>query len=86
MPVQIVKFDRYMTNSYFNSMKAKYIMDASIHMIQGMNLHIVSEGIETKEQFDTVVELGIDYVQGYYFSKPIPTEEFLDFIKEHNKN
>ena len=45
-------------------------------------IEIVSEGIETKEHFDTACELGIDYIQGYYFSKPLPKEQFITFIKE----
>lgn len=81
MPVQIVKFDRTMINSYFENGKAKYVMDAAMHMIQGMELEIVAEGIETKEQYDTMRTLDISYIQGYYFSKPIPEQEFLKFIK-----
>jgi len=81
MPVEIVKFDRTMINSYFENGKAKYVMDAAMHMIQGMELEIVAEGIETKEQYDTMRELDISYIQGYYFSRPIPEQEFLNFIK-----
>lgn len=80
MPVSIVKFDKDMTSAYFENGKAKYVMDAAMHMIQGMNLEIVSEGIETREQFETMRELGISYIQGYYFSKPLPEEEFLEFL------
>ena len=50
MPVDIVKFDRSMTLSYFENAKAKYVMDAAMTMIKGMNLEIVSEGIENAEQ------------------------------------
>ena len=80
MPVDIVKFDRDMIQSYFHSEKAKYVMDAAMHMIQGMQLQIVSEGIETKEQYRVMEKLGISYIQGYYFSKPLPEREFLEFI------
>ena len=80
MPVDIVKFDKDMTNAYFENGKAKYVMDAAMHMIHGMNLEIVSEGIETEKQFRTMEELGINYIQGYYFSKPLPEDEFLTFL------
>lgn len=85
MPVDIVKFDKGMTNAYFENGKAKYIMDAATNMIQGMDLKIVSEGIETEEQFKTMSDLGINYIQGYYFSKPLPEKEFLDFIRKVDK-
>lgn len=85
MPVQIVKFDRTMINSYFENGKAKYVMDAAMHMIHGMHLEIVAEGIETKEQFEIMKSLGISYIQGYYFSRPIPEQAFLEFIREHKE-
>lgn len=84
MPVDIVKFDRSMIVSYFDNGKAKYVMDAAMHMIHGMELQIVSEGIETKEQLDTMEELGISYIQGYYFSKPVSSDAFLSFLEEKN--
>jgi EAL domain-containing protein (putative c-di-GMP-specific phosphodiesterase class I) len=84
MPVHIVKFDRSMTVAYFENGKAKYVMDAAMHMIQGMKLKIVSEGIESKEQLETMQELGINYIQGYYFSKPIPAVAFLEFLQKEN--
>ncbi len=84
MPVDIVKFDKDMTTAYFESPKAKYVMDNAISMIHGMNLEIVSEGIETKEQYHTMKELGISYIQGYYFSKPLAEDDFWNFICERN--
>jgi len=84
MPVNIVKFDRNMISAYFENGKAKYVMDAAMHMIHGMELQIVSEGIETKEQFDTMKELGINYIQGYYFSKPLEESAFLAFLSKEN--
>lgn len=80
MPVDIVKFDRDMINAYFENGKAKYVMDAAMHMVHGMNLEIVSEGIETREQYQVMKELGISYIQGYYFSRPLSEKQFLEFI------
>ena len=80
MPVDIVKFDRGMTLSYFENAKAKYVMDAAMMMIKGMDLQIVSEGIENKEQLEIMEALGIQYIQGYYFSKPLPKGKFLEII------
>lgn len=82
MPVDIVKFDREMSNAYFNNNKARHVMDAAIQMIHGMELEIVSEGIETAEQYSTMEDLGINYVQGYYFSKPLPKEQFIEFLQK----
>ncbi len=83
MPVDIVKFDRVLVREYFVNEKAKFVMDSAIDMIRKMKLKIVAEGIEEEEQLKTMAELGVDYIQGYYFSKPLPEEEFLRFLKEH---
>ena len=63
---------------------AKILLENMIGMILKMGRQIVVEGIETKEQFDYLESLGINYAQGYYFSKPIPEAEFLKFIEEKN--
>ena len=81
MPVNIVKFDREMSQAFFQDEKAKYVMNAAMQMIHGMKLKIVSEGIETKEQYLAMEELSIDYIQGYYFSKPLPEAAFLAFLQ-----
>ena len=84
MPVQIVKFDKEMTQAYFSSGKAKYVMDAAMHMIHGMGLEIVAEGVETEEQYRKMEEIKINYIQGFYFSKPLPEDEFIAYLTKAN--
>lgn len=84
MPIDIVKFDSGMTSAYFENGKGKPVMDAAMGMIQKLELEIVSEGIEEQEQFKKLDELGIDYIQGYYFSRPKKDSEFVRFIKDNN--
>ena len=55
-----------------------------ISMILKMGRKIVVEGIETKEQYEYLETLGITYAQGYYFSKPIPEKEFLEFMEQNS--
>jgi EAL domain-containing protein (putative c-di-GMP-specific phosphodiesterase class I) len=82
MPVEIVKFDRYMTKAYFEKSRGKVVMETTTDMILKLGLKIVSEGVETAEQLETVKSLGVQYIQGYYFSRPLPQEAFLGFIRE----
>ncbi|MBR2107240.1 MAG: EAL domain-containing protein, partial [Treponema sp.] len=42
-------------------------------------------GVETREQFEYLKELGVTYIQGYYFSKPLNSEQYLSFIYKNNK-
>ena len=80
MPVKIIKFDKVMTDEYFSGSKAKFVMDYSIRMFKAMDLKVVSEGVETKNQLKALAMLGVDYIQGFYFSKPIPEDEFITFV------
>ena len=44
-------------------------------------MRIVAEGVETKEMLDALAALGCDYIQGYYFSRPVPPKEFLKCLE-----
>ncbi|SDW72645.1 EAL domain, c-di-GMP-specific phosphodiesterase class I (or its enzymatically inactive variant) [Lachnospiraceae bacterium KHCPX20] len=85
MPASIVKFDRSFTLGYFYNEKTRFLMNGVIKMIRDMGLSIVSEGVETREQYDTMTGLGVNYIQGYFFSRPIPEREFLAFIKKYSE-
>ena len=77
MPVSIVKLDYDMSKAFFQSEKARHVVRAVVNMVHGMKLKLVAEGIETKEEAQSMYEEGIDYIQGYYYSKPLPIQEFL---------
>ena len=84
MPYSIIKLDKSLIWPYFEgNQKLQVVLLSSISMIKNLGTQIVAEGVETKEQLDTLTELGVDYIQGYYFSKPISEQMFLTFIKQH---
>jgi EAL domain-containing protein (putative c-di-GMP-specific phosphodiesterase class I) len=84
MPVEIVKFDRDMTKAYFEKSKGKLVMETATTMILDMGLKIVSEGVETVKQLEAMKKLGVQYIQGFYFSRPLPQDEFIKFVRERN--
>ena len=49
-----------------------------------MNMRILVEGVETLESFKEFETVGVDYIQGYYFSKPLPMEKFVSEVKRVN--
>lgn len=83
LPLHIVKLDRTFTNTKGNPALLT-ILENTIEMIQNMGMKIVVEGVETKEMLDQFDSYNCDYIQGYYFSKPLPKEEFIQYI--HNNN
>lgn len=85
LPLKLVKLDKTFTNLKENP-KMIIVLENTIRMIKEMDLEIVVEGVETRELVDHFCELGCDYIQGFYFSKPIPREEFVRFIGESTDN
>lgn len=85
MPVAIMKLDMNMTQAYFKDLKAKFVVQAIIKLAHELDLFVVAEGVETKEQLEEMTALNVDYIQGYYFSKPLPAEEYLQFLSAHRK-
>ncbi len=79
----IVKIDKSILWEAEKSGQGMVVLESSIQMIQRMGQKILVEGVETKEQWDLLRRLGVDYLQGYYFSKPLPKEEFIRFIREY---
>lgn len=58
------------------------ILNSCIDMILRLGAHIVAEGVETKEQADLLIEKGVNYLQGYYFCRPVPEADFVKAVKE----
>ena len=84
MPVEIVKFDRSMVNSYFENKIASFVMNSAINMVKGLGHKIVFEGIQEQEQIELIKDLDVDYIQGYFYSRPINKEDFINFIRTNN--
>ena len=84
MPISTVKVDKSLTDAYFKSEKANAILKAVINMTHSIDIRMVAEGVETQEQLDEMTALGIDFIQGYYFAKPLCEREFLAFLQKNN--
>ena len=83
MPFAIVKLDKEFTEMDDNDKMLKVVKN-TISMVKDMDMKIVVEGIETRESFEEFADLGVDYIQGYYFSKPLPLKKFLAEVESVN--
>lgn len=83
-PFQIVKIDRDVLWNAMENEHAMMALCASINMIKDMNMKIVVEGVESFEVAKRLKKMGCDFLQGYYFSKPMPEELFLNYLKQNN--
>lgn len=83
LPLKIVKIDKSLVDN-MNTVSGKSIMNNTVRMMKDINKELVIEGVETKEDFDALRQMGCDFIQGFYFSKPLPAREFIEFLKENN--
>lgn len=82
LPLKIVKLDKTFVNNQNSKMWT--ILQNTVRMIKELNMEIVVEGIETEEMVKKFSDLKCDFIQGYFFSKPIPQREFVEFIDRWN--
>ena len=80
MPVKIIKLDKSFVDDQHNP-KMRVVLKNTVAMLKDINMEIVVEGIETQEMLDFFTELQCDFIQGYFFSKPLPKPEFISFLK-----
>ena len=82
-PFDVLKIDRSFINGITENKSDSDLVKATIAMSHSLGLTVVAEGVETKEQLALLHELRCDFVQGYYFSKPVPAKQLLDFSADH---
>ena len=75
----IIKFDKTFLAS---NETAEKILESMASLLNNLKISIVIEGVETKEQYEHMKELGIQYIQGYYFSKPLNEQAYIKFINK----
>ena len=83
VPIDVIKFDQ----NFLRSEKAKKgqfkMINTLIELGKQLNKITLFEGVETEEQRDMLKNLKCDKVQGYFYSKPLPEKEFIEYIKNH---
>ncbi len=85
VPVDLLKLDMKFVAESANIARGGSILSSVIHMAHGINLPVLAEGIETRQQADYLKTINCLYMQGYLFSKPICAESFEKLIAERGK-
>lgn len=81
LPFQIIKLDKLMVWDAFENERAGITLKFTVGMLKELKVRIVAEGVETQEQQMHLTGIGCDYLQGWYYSKAIPGEEFAQLIQ-----
>lgn len=83
-PVDIIKLDKSIVWSAFQDRDNFVTLRNLVSMFHDVRRKIVAEGVESEEQMAALTEVGCDFLQGYYYSKPVCEEEFLAFVAKFN--
>ena len=81
-PVNFIKIDKSFVNDVDVQERARALVAVLINMAKVLDVQVVAEGVETAGQLAVLQELGCDFIQGYYFSKPLKLEEFVKFLQQ----
>jgi EAL domain-containing protein (putative c-di-GMP-specific phosphodiesterase class I)/GGDEF domain-containing protein len=84
LPFQELKVDRQFVENVNDDKKRKTIAEATVKMAKGLGLEVVAEGINSQADEDTLRSFGCDIGQGYYYAKPMPIEDYLDWLALQN--
>lgn len=81
LPIDVLKIDMKFLDSFETSQKSTIILETVIRMAKWMKLRVVAEGVEHRKEWDYLKSVECDLVQGFYFYKPMPEDDFLMLLK-----
>ncbi|MBQ7164549.1 MAG: EAL domain-containing protein [Clostridia bacterium] len=83
LPIDIVKIDKSILWKAMDNENSKTILIHTLKMVHDLGMKTVAEGVETQAMVDLLSSAGCDYYQGFLFSRPLPADEYLQFLKNH---
>ncbi len=82
LPIDALKLDMSFIRNAFNQRRDTRMLEVILDIAEYLSVPVIAEGVETEEQLNALKTMGCDMVQGYYFSRPVPAEEYERFVKE----
>ena len=86
LPLDIIKLDRSLISNMVMDEREQMIAESMITIIHGLGIQVVAEGVETREQLEFLKKYGCDFIQGYFFSRPLAADDFEEYYFSMQKN
>lgn len=80
-PLDYLKIDRSFIHHIVTLDDKQAVVDAIIQMAHRLKMEVIAEGVESIQQINILRDMGCDYIQGYFYSKPIPMDELIEFLQ-----
>ncbi len=84
IPLQIIKIDKSMLDES-SSDNGRKILEYTVRMMKSIGKKLVAEGAESVSDVDVLKKMDCDFIQGFYFSRPLPETEFIRYMREQNR-
>lgn len=82
MPIDILKLDKSFLDGIENDERSRNIAKSIVSLAKSLDLIVIIEGVENKEQAELMKQFGCDLVQGFYFARPMPAKNFVDLLQK----
>ncbi len=82
LPIDFLKIDKSFVDEVVSNEKSRKMIEIIITIAKTFGIRTIAEGVETKEQFEILKQLGCDYIQGFLFAKPMDKEQLKEFLRE----
>lgn len=82
LPIDVIKIDQTFTRELIDNPKKRHLLSAIITLAAALDINTIAEGVETQDQYQLLRDMGINKVQGYLFSKPLPADEVASFYRD----
>lgn len=86
IPFGTMKLDKSMVWAAAGNKKSALAVKDIIRVFKHLGMDVIAEGVETKEQRELVVDIGVDQIQGFYYSKPLNEKDMEEFMRKENEN
>ncbi len=85
LPIDALKLDMQFVRNAFSERKDTKMLEVIIDLADYLAVPVIAEGVETEDQMLTLKAMGCDFVQGFYFSRPVPADEYEHFMEERKR-
>lgn len=82
LPFNTIKLDKTLLDDACKNERSKCIIEYTINMLHKLNVNIIAEGVEDIEQVNMMETMGCNYIQGFYYSRPLSSDDFIELISQ----
>jgi EAL domain-containing protein (putative c-di-GMP-specific phosphodiesterase class I) len=84
LSIDAIKLDKALVTGLESSLEIQSMIRNIVRLSHDLNLKVIAEGVETADEYKLIKKLGCDFIQGFYFSKPLPADDFCRFLCTQN--